>query len=44
MGRLHLLGELAADRPRLGMGLVEEDAGDLRLRGHARLSSCVHLL
>ena len=34
VGGLHLLGELAADRPRLGVGLVEEDAGDLRLRGH----------
>jgi DNA-binding Lrp family transcriptional regulator len=32
--RLHLLGELAADRPRLGVGLVEEDAGHLRLLGH----------
>ena len=34
VGGLHLLGELAADRPRLGVGLVEEDAGDLRLLGH----------
>jgi hypothetical protein len=31
MGGLHLLGELAADGPRLGMGLVEEDARDLWL-------------
>ena len=29
MGRLHPLGDLGADRPRLRVGLVEEDAGAL---------------
>jgi DNA-binding Lrp family transcriptional regulator len=34
MGRLHLLGAVAANRPRLRVGLVEEDAGDFGLREH----------
>ena len=42
VGGLHLLGEVAADGPRLGVGLVEEDARDLGLRQLVR-SACHRL-
>src|SRR5690349_21705449 len=32
---LHLLGAVAADRPRLGVGLVEQDARDFGLSEHS---------
>ena len=35
MGGLDLAGDLGADRPGLGVGLVEEHAGGLRGRGQA---------
>ena len=38
MGGLHALRELGADGPRLGVGLVEDDAGKLGLLGHRFLS------
>ncbi len=36
---LHALGEVGADRPRLGVELVENDAGKLRLLGHGLSSN-----